>query len=44
MTDAPPRWAKGLMRGTSMDGIDAALSRSDGLARPLTGGVLRRAA
>ena len=27
------RWALGLMRGTSLEGIDAALIRSDGRGR-----------
>ncbi len=33
MSNALPRWAIGLMSGTSLDGIAAALIKSDGRAR-----------
>ncbi len=41
-TDAGLRWALGLMSGTSLDGLDAALIRSDGRSRVEAGPRLTR--
>jgi anhydro-N-acetylmuramic acid kinase len=44
MTDAPLRWAIGLMSGTSFDGLPLSLPGTTGVPRPVTGGTLHRAA